>query len=237
MNQSLLYIVFFMILNLNPTQMKVIEVEKLNFSTASPGLDEISLSLDRNIKKEAVDVLNWNDFTYRPDVSFAIAYTDNEILLKYYVTEEYFKAEKTRSNEGVYEDSCVEFFVSPSDDGIYYNFEINGIGTILLGNGTERSNSRTVDPEIISKIRRKSSVGDKPVSERTGNFSWDITIAIPFEVFFRHEIKDLKGKTFRANFYKCGDKLTVPHYVTWNPINTPNPDYHRPEFFGLLKFK
>lgn len=237
MYQSLLYIVFFVILNLNPMQMKVIEVEKLKFSTARPGLDEISLSLDRNVKKEAVDVLNWSDFSYKPDVSFAIAYTDNEILLKYYVTEEYFKAEKTRSNQGVYEDSCVEFFVSPSDDGIYYNFEVNGIGTILLGTGTERANSRTVDPEIISKIRRKSSVGDQPVSERTGNFSWNITIAIPFEVFFRHEVRDLKGKTFRANFYKCGDKLTVPHYVTWNPINTPNPDYHRPEFFGLLKFK
>jgi len=46
----------------------------------------------------------------------------------------------------------------------------------------------------------------------------------------------LKGKIFRANFYKCGDKLTVPHYVTWNPVGTENPDYHQPEHFGLLKF-
>ena len=96
MNHSLLCIVFLLILNLNPVQMKVIEVEKLKFSTAIPDLDEISLSLDKNVKKEAVDVLNWRDFSYKPDVSFAIAYTDNEILLKFYITEEYFKAEKTR---------------------------------------------------------------------------------------------------------------------------------------------
>ena len=48
--------------------------------------------------------------------------------------------------------------------------------------------------------------------------------------------EQLKGKTFRANFYKCGDMLSVPHYVTWNPVGTPKPDYHRPEYFGELKF-
>jgi hypothetical protein len=24
--------------------------------------------------------------------------------------------------------------------------------------------------------------------------------------------------------------------VTWNPIGTEKPDYHRPEYFGSLKF-
>jgi hypothetical protein len=61
-------------------------------------------------------------------------------------------------------------------------------------------------------------------------------MAIPLTVFFHHELKELKGKVFRANFYKCGDKLAVPHYVTWNPVGTVAPDYHRPEYFGLLKF-
>ena len=50
------------------------------------------------------------------------------------------------------------------------------------------------------------------------------------------QVKDLKGKIFRANFYKCGDKLTVSHYVTWNLMGTKKPDYHQPEHFGLLKF-
>jgi len=216
--------------------MKVIEVEKLSFSTDFPSLDEISRSLE-NLKKEHIDVLNWSNYDYKPDVNFSIAYTDKEILLKYYVTENYFKAEKTESNQMVCEDSCVEFFVSPSDDGIYYNFEFNGIGTCLLGAGTGREDSKRVDPALISKIRRQTSVGDKPVSERKGEFSWTITLAIPFDVFFRHDVKDLKGKVFRANFYKCGDMLSVPHYLTWNPVGTSNPDYHRPEYFGLLKFK
>jgi len=215
---------------------KTLEVMKLDFETDYPGLDEISERLDNQSRKNQVDILNWKDFNYKPEVEFAIAYTGSEILLKYYVTENWFKAEKTESNQMVCEDSCVEFFVSPADDRIYYNLEFNGIGTCLLGSGTGREDSTRADPEIISTIRRKTSVGEKIVSERGGAFYWTITMAIPLTVFFHHELKELKGKVFRANFYKCGDKLAVPHYVTWNPVGTFAPDYHRPEYFGLMKF-
>jgi hypothetical protein len=215
---------------------KTLEVSELEFSSEYPELDEISGKLDDLNFTIPVDVLNWKGFTYKPDVKFIIAYTRHEMLLKYYVTEQWFKAEKTETNQDVYEDSCVEFFVSPSDDGIYYNLEFNGIGTCLMGSGTGRENRKRTDPEIISRIRRKGSPWGRSVSEKGGEFSWTITMAIPFSVFFHHNINGLKGMTFRANFYKCGDKLSVPHYVTWNPVGTEKPDYHRPEYFGLLKF-
>jgi hypothetical protein len=47
----------------------------------------------------------------------------------------------------------------------------------------------------------------------------------------------LSGLRAKANFYKCGDGLTVPHFVTWAPISTEKPDYHRPEFFDWLEFE
>jgi len=216
--------------------MNVAEVKKIRFDTPFPDLDTISAALDRLKERHHIDTLNWKGYNYKPPVEFAIAYGDEEIFLKYYVTEEYFKAEKTETNQMVCEDSCVEFFVSPENDGIYYNLEFNGIGTILLGTGTGRADSKRADPYIISEIRRKTSVGDKPVKEKTGKFEWTITIAIPFKVFFHHKIGNLKGKTFMANFYKCGDMLSVPHYVTWNPVGTENPDYHQPKYFGMLKF-
>jgi hypothetical protein len=216
--------------------LKTLEVNKLELRSEYPGLDEISEKLDNLNIRNPVEEVNWKDFDYKPDVKFSIAYADREILLKYYVTEQWFKAEKTETNQDVYEDSCVEFFMSPSADGIYYNLEFNGIGTCLMGSGTGRENSRRADPRIIDRIRRMTSVGNKSVKERKGEFSWTLTMAIPLDVFFHHKITELKGKTFRANFYKCGDKLSVPHYVTWNPVKTEKPDYHRPEYFGLLKF-
>jgi hypothetical protein len=216
--------------------MKIAEIHKAATSSDFPSLDEISVILDNQKDRLMIDTINWKGYDYKPDVSLAIAYSNTEVLLKYYVTEAYFKAEKTETNEMVCEDSCVEFFVSPEDDGVYYNIEFNAIGTCLLGTGYDRSTSKRAEAEVISKIRRLSSAGTKPFREKIGKNTWTITIAIPFDVFFRHKIKDLKGKTFRANFYKCGDKLSVPHYVTWNPIGTPNPDYHQPEYFGMLRF-
>lgn len=216
--------------------MKILEIKKIDFTKEFPDLTDISSKLDKSTDRVKIETINWADFSYKPDVAFSIGYTDKEILLKYYITEEYFKAEKTETNQRVCEDSCVEFFVSPEEDGIYYNLEFNGIGTCLLGTGTSRETSIKADPSVISKIRRLSSVGASPVQERKGPFSWSITIAIPFEVFFHHKVKNLKGKSFKANFYKCGDNLTIPHYVTWNKIGTANPDYHQPQYFGLIKF-
>jgi hypothetical protein len=212
------------------------DVRKLENVSARTALEEVSAMLDSFGTRLPVSTLNWKGYDYKPEVSVAIAYGDEEIYLKYYVKEDYFKAEMTETNQMVCEDSCVEFFVSPADDGIYYNLEFNGIGTCLAGSGTGRADSTRINPELVSKIRGLSSAGSTPVPERRGEFSWTLTAAIPAELFFRHKIGDLKGKTFRANFYKCGDKLSVPHYVTWNPVGTPEPDYHRPEYFGMLRF-
>jgi hypothetical protein len=216
--------------------MKALNVNQQNYTTKFPGLGEISERLDKLGDVHPIDIVNWKKFSYKPDVGFSIVYTENEIHLKYYVTEDWFKAEKTESNQEVYEDACVEFFISVAGDGFYYHFEFNGIGTCLMGSGTNRHNLRRADPQIISRIRRLSSAGDKPVSEKTGKFSWTLVAAIQYDIFFDHDLKDLKGKSLRANFYKCGDKLRVPHFLSWNPVHTPEPDFHQPDYFGQLNF-
>ena len=215
--------------------MKVAEARKLKLKKDYPGMGELSEMMNSEVRYD-IDVLNWKGYDYKPEVRFSLAYSDKEVFLKFFVRESYFKAEKTDPNQMVCEDSCVEFFVSPENDGLYYNLEFNGIGTCLIGSGTGRADSKKADPSVISKIRRLTSAGNKPFQEKKGEFSWTLTLAIPFEVFFHHNIKELKGKTFRANFYKCGDMLSVPHYITWNPVGTEKPDYHRPEYFGEVKF-
>jgi len=216
--------------------MKVIEVRELNVETVYPGLAEISARLDELGRGHRIDRINWEAFNYKPEVRFNIAYSAGEIYIKYYVKEKSAKAEKSRNNEMVCEDSCVEFFVSPSDDGIYYNIEANPIGTILLGSGHGRHDSSRAEDKVIDQIRRLTTMGNQPFSEIKGDIRWSLTLAIPVKTFFRHDINTLKGRSFRANFYKCGDKLSLPHYITWNTVKTPKPDYHRPEYFGILKF-
>jgi len=215
---------------------KTLKVNKFEHASDLPPMEEISALLDGLDVRHRIGELNWRGYEYSPEAGFSIARTPLEILLKYYVRETWFKAEKTETNQEVYEDSCVEFFVSPSDDGIYYNFEFNAIGTCLMGAGTGRHDRKRADPRVIAEIRRLASAGNRPISEGEGDFTWTLTLAIPFSTLIHHKADVREGTIFRANFYKCGDKLTMPHYLTWNRVGTDKPDFHRPEFFGSLEF-
>jgi hypothetical protein len=216
--------------------MNTIEVSKLKSDKEVPPMIEVSTLLDELGEGHSIGTINWQSHLYKPSVRFNIAWGDREIYIKYYVRESCVKAEKSRTNEMVCEDSCVEFFVSPSDDGIYYNLEFNPIGTGLMGAGHGRTDSVRADPAVVEGIRKLATMGDRPFSEITGDIGWSLTLAIPLSTFFHHRVENLAGKSFRANFYKCGDKLSTPHYITWNPIGTEKPDYHQPAFFGILKF-
>jgi len=216
--------------------MKRAEIREAELDSEYPSLDDIASFLDQQGTLINIDTINWKMYDYQPKVIVSLAYTSREILLKFYIAEEHFRAEKTETNDNVFEDSCVEFFVAPDTGGLYYNFEFNGLGTCLLGSGKDRSDRKRVDPSVIAQIRRITSPGALPVKEKEEIFEWTITIAIPVKIFLPDITGSLKGSTMRANFYKCGDKLKVPHYLSWNPVVTEKPDFHRPDCFGELIF-
>ena len=201
-------------------------------------LDEVSDLLERHTTLNAISTVNWDAFSYQPEVRFRIAYGKNQIWLKYYVQEKYILAQKTETNAAVAGDSCVEFFFDPLGDGNYYNFEFNCIGTPHLSFGPDRHNREFVKPEVIEKhLRIVSTLGNRPFEERTGDYRWEMTIIIPSQLLTFHKGLNLSGRKSRANFNKCGDNTSEKHYLTWNPVKAPKPDYHRPEFFGNLIFE
>jgi hypothetical protein len=202
----------------------------------SVSFSEAEHLLEKHCVSNPIQILNWKDFSYMPNVNFRIGHTGDEIWLKYYVKEKHIRARETRTNGDVYKDSCVEFFISPGEKN-YYNFEFSCIGTIHLGYGPGRGNRKFVDPKIIEKIDIKSSLGSAPFNDKSGNFEWEMMIRIPIESFAYSNLKTFKGLNAEANFYKCGEETAVMHYVTWNPIKTESPDYHRPEFFGKVQFE
>lgn len=192
---------------------------------------------EANIAFNAIGILNWENYNYKPDVQFRIAHTDNAILIHYHVTEKSVRAKYGEDGGAVYKDSCVEFFSVPGGDCIYYNIECNCIGTILMEAGCDRHGREVAPLEVTKQIKRWSSLGNEPFEERVGECSWELALIIPYSVFFKHHIQTLDNQLVKANFYKCGDELETPHYVTWNPIKTEQPDYHRPEFFGETYFE
>jgi hypothetical protein len=65
-----------------------------------------------------------------------------------------------------------------------------------------------------------------------GMFSWDLTVKIPMRILGINP--DNLPEKILGNFYKCADGTDSMHYVTWAPIKTERPDFHRPEFFGEI---
>ncbi len=199
-------------------------------------LAEAEHLLENNTVTHNIQVINWKEFSYKPSVRFRIGHTGSEIWLKFYVDENHIRAKETRTNGEVYKDSCVEFFIS-HDKKHYYNFEFSCIGTIHLAWGEGRHNRKFVDPNIVEKIDIKSSLGNQPFENKSGEFNWEMMIRIPIGSFAYSNVDTLKGMKASANFYKCGDETAEPHFITWNPIGTDNPDYHRPDFFGKVEFE
>lgn len=214
---------------------KSLRIPKLPGSFSGEKLAEIQSFMDHS-EKHPVDVENWDHAEEKPTVSFSIAWNNNDIFLKFFVSEAETKGTFTRDNDPVYRDSCVEFFFSPSGNNNYFNIETNCIGTCLVQKGTSRYDRSFLDPEKIREIIRIPSLGRKPVGVSHGPVSWNLFLKIPVDRLTGLHLNSLKGKVFKANFYKCGDDLSNPHYLSWNPVRTESPDFHRPEFFAPVEF-
>ncbi len=215
--------------------MKSLQVLKIE-TCEDISVHNASLLLENLAESNKLEFVNWKEYPYKPFVAFRIVHADDKILLKFYVTEKMIRAMETEVNGSVYLDSCVEFFLSV--DGLnYYNFEFNCIGITHVGWGIGRHGRKLLPPEVVRSIQVKSSLGDKPFDTRHGNFSWNIIILIPSSSFLFDQGISFSGLSGTANFYKCGSALPEQHYLTWNPVNTPGPDYHRPEYFGQIDFE
>lgn len=217
--------------------MNTLNIREIAFS-GEADLTTVSELLEANTEPHELDRINWESFPYRPEVTFRMAHHDNQIWLKFYVKEENILAQRTQTNSATHRDSCVEFFLDPLGDGNYYNFEFNCIGVTHLAYGPDRHERTFVDAAIIEKkIRIESTLGNQAFEERKGGHEWEMTVVIPAALLIHHKGLVLEGLGAKANFYKCADDTSRPHYLSWNAVGTEGPDFHQPSFFGNLIFE
>jgi len=70
------------------------------------------------------------------------------------------------------------------------------------------------------------------------HITWELTVIIPVKVFCVEA--SLSKVILRGNFYKCGDAMPKPSWLSYFPIKLPNqyqPNFHRPDAFGALILK
>ena len=142
----------------------------------------------------------------------------------------------------MFEDSCVEFFFTPGQETRqgYFNLEVNCGGTALFhhqkGRGIEDVPVSAVDFAQAQIAHSLPKIVDPEIKEET---TWVVEYRLPFAVLSNYARTDTptNGSNWRANLYKCADASSHPHWLAWSPVDTPSPDFHRPEFFGKLIFE
>ena len=212
--------------------MKQLLIQKINQNILKA--EELSCCFDKLcIPFYHIDTVNWDSYPYRPEATFRTAHNGDSVYVNYKVNESDIKAVCSQDNGRIWEDSCVEFFIS-FDEESYYNIECNCIGKLLVAKGSGKEGRVPLPDVLLKRIDRWASLGNSPVENRSGG--WEVSLVIPKEIFYpeiTHSFDKIKAK---GNFYKCGDGLQTPHFLSWNPIHSKFPNFHQPEFFGQLQF-
>jgi hypothetical protein len=193
---------------------------------------DLDTALELEGARFQVDQVNWPEaFPYAPLCAGRIARTEDGLVVDFRVSGLDLRALNTEDNGCQWEDSCVEFFVGNPDGSEYYNFEINPLGKVLAAMGPDRNKRVQRPAEQMAEILRIAQF-EGPQDFSGGIWNWRVTVVIPFSLIGA-DPENLPER-LRANFYKCGDKTAHPHFLSWNPVGTPSPDFHRPDFFGEL---
>lgn len=215
------------------SETKELKVPYLPQLDSSMGSDEIINILDSAAPRGTIESVNWaEEYPYHPLTTFNIAHNGKMLYIDFFVRCNFLRAENFENLSPVSEDSCVEFFVEPTGELPYWNFEFNCIGTVNASHRMERKSPTRLTNEEIARIERYPSCGTRPFRELEGLFTWNLLVAIPLDLIgVKYEGKPIE---MRGNFYKCASAASQPHFLSWSPIKTAKPDFHQPDFFSKI---
>ena len=164
-----------------------------------------------------------------------ICWDEENLYIRQEAWEKHIRREENGPLCRVCNDSCLEFFFRPTEKMDFLNFEINPNRAIFLGYG----NGKDTLLRINFHSKREFVMQEKlNIQTRITDTGWVLTYKIPFAFVRRFfpEFQPKVGLQAYGNAYKCGDETKQIHYIAWNPIDWPEPAFHRPEQFGRLIF-
>jgi len=182
---------------------------------------------------------------HRPATQVRLLHDGQALGLIFRVEDRYVLARNTEFQSPTHKDSCVEFFVRPRPDRGYFNFEFNAIGTLRLwyvekprkADGSFEKYTE-VPKDIASTIEVCASQAEPIREEVPGPVVWTVSYRVPLALFegFIGPLGALSGHTWHANFYKCADDSSHPHWGYWADIGD-RLDFHQPGCFGEIIFE
>lgn len=182
---------------------------------------------------------------HRPHVQARLLYDAAHIYVHFKVRDQYVRSVVTQPQGSVCTDSCVEFFFTPLPGRGYINLEANAGGTFLCSHVEDPRRTpegfakyKRIDLDWLARIRCFHTLPAVVEPEITTPCEWQLEYALPLELIEAHvgSLGSLTGQTWRANFYKCGDKTSHPHWGSWAPIGE-ELNFHVPDKFAPIYFQ
>ena len=135
----------------------------------------------------------------------------------------------------------MEFFFTPGLDLSvgYFNIELNCGGTLYFDFNVPGKPSVEIARADCDTMTIAHSMPRVVNPEATEPTTWTIEYSLPVRILEKYcpVVRPAPGSMWRANLYKCADKTSHPHWLTWAFVDFPRPRFHMPEFFGTLEFK
>lgn len=132
-------------------------------------------------------------------------------------------ADPNGRRDGLWERDVAEAFLQPDRFGSRHYSEIE-----------VAPNGMWVDLEIFPGGRRPLESGMRCTAVVLNGDVWASQVSIPMAAITRNFDPT---QPWRANFYRCEGKDPKRWYSAWQATNTPEPSYHVPESFGILRFE
>jgi len=187
-----------------------------------------------------IDCYPWYEGGEKQRTTAQVAISSENLHVRFQCEDRHIYAEFTRPNDPVSRDSCVEFFFAPEPETSlwYFNLEISCVGNILFGWGYGRDTLTRAPVDVIGNIEVKHTIPGPTKEESPDDNGWEIEARVSLSELqkVRPYPKPQRGTVWRGNFYRCGGK-TDEQFASWMPIDLPTPEYHCPQFFGLLSIE
>ncbi len=181
---------------------------------------------------------------HRPVTQVRALYDGTAIYVHFKVDDKYVRVTHTQPQSSVCLDSCVEFFFQPKSTPGYLNMESNAGGTSLCFYIEDHTRTpdgyakfKPIDSAWFAKMRVYHSLPAVVDPEMPGPVVWHLEYSIPLALIeaYAGPLGPLAGQTWRANFYKCGDRTSHPHWASWAPM-AETLNFHQPEYFEPITF-
>jgi hypothetical protein len=125
----------------------------------------------------------------------------------------------------LWEEDVFEVFLAPEDPPrLYYEFEVNPLGTLF--------DARVASADLARATMRVETAWDCAgfaACVTRGPRRWSAALRIPLAALCEGPVP----ARWRANFYRI-DRGPVDEFTAWSPTEADPADFHVPERFGVL---